>query len=86
MHSPGFPQIADYILRPMQSGDMFFDLVGTMDEKRIIAIARQLIYRVPANSTGLEMRQNFQLLVQSQLLVEQLNQLLKVACIHSASQ
>jgi hypothetical protein len=86
--SPQSSRGCGYISSSAQSGDIFtdfIDLVRTMDKERFIPVPRQLIYRIAAYGTGFQMRQNFQFFVQSQLLVKQLNQLLKVACVHNPS-
>jgi hypothetical protein len=70
----------------LQSGDILFHVVWTMDEKGFITIMGYLIYSVAANSTWFHVIQDFQLLVQIQLLVQQLDQLLKTASGHNASQ
>jgi hypothetical protein len=63
-----------------------FLLMGTMDEIRIIAITGNLVDGVAANRALVQVIQDFELLVETQLFVEQLNQLLKTACIHNPSQ
>jgi hypothetical protein len=68
------------------SGDNPVNLIGAMNEIRIIPIAGNLIYRIAANRAFFQVIQDFQFLVEIQLFVKQLNQLFKAACVHSASQ
>jgi hypothetical protein len=52
-------------------GHSLLDIVRTMDEKRIIAIARNLIDRITTNFAGIQMVHDIELFVKIQLLIEQ---------------
>jgi hypothetical protein len=60
------------------------DVVWTMDKKGLIAVARYLIDRIPANFARFQMIENLKFFVQSQLLVQQHQQLFKTAFAHNS--
>jgi len=67
------------------SGYVFFDVIWAVDKVCFITIARYLINSIAADGACVQVIQHFQLFVEIQLLVEQLNQLLETACSHIAS-
>ena len=65
---------------------VLFYIVGTVDEKSFIAITRDLVYGISANTARFQVGKKLQFFVQTQLLIQQKNQLFKTACAHNASQ
>jgi hypothetical protein len=63
---------------------VLLDVIWTMDEKGLIAVARYLINRIPANFARFQMIEDLEFFVQSQLLVQQHQQLFKTAFAHSS--
>ena len=77
--------VATIVQKPLFSGNDLFDVVGTLYKESLVAIAGNLIDGITTDRTLVQVAQNFQLIVEIQLLVQQLDQLLETACIHNAS-
>ena len=64
------------------SCNILVNVVGPVYKQGLVPVSRNLIYGITTDLAGVDVIQYLELVIETQLLVQELHQLLETACIH----